>query len=75
MMKILSALLICLSFSCALQPTKSVEKSQRIFKFSDKELPGPMKSVLPDQASVIVDVRPAFEYSLAHIPNSVNLQG
>jgi thiosulfate/3-mercaptopyruvate sulfurtransferase len=64
-------LVIC---SCALQPTKSTEKSQRIFRFADKELPGPMTALLPDQASIIIDVRPAFEYSLAHIPNSVNLQ-
>jgi thiosulfate/3-mercaptopyruvate sulfurtransferase len=73
-MKLLLSLLIFVTCSCALQPTKSSEKSQRIFKFANKELPGPMKSILPDQASVIIDVRTPFEYSLAHIPNSVNVQ-
>ncbi len=68
------AIHVSLGFSCAMKATRSSEKSPRIFKFSDQELPGPMKSIPLDQASVILDVRSAFDYSLAHIPNSINLQ-
>ncbi len=73
-MKFILVLLLVSSFGCALKPTKSSEKSPRIFKFTDQELPAIMKSIPLDQASVIIDARSAFDYSLAHIPNSINVQ-
>ncbi len=63
-----------MAFGCALYPTTSSEKSQRIFKFKEQDLPAPMRSIPLDQASIILDVRSAFEYSLAHIPGSINIQ-
>ena len=66
--------LILISIGCTMTPTKSSEKSPRIFKFNDQDLPAPMRSIPLDQASIILDVRSAFEYSLAHIPSSINLQ-
>ena len=73
-MKCISVLLMLSLMGCALKPTRSTEKSPRIFKFVDQELPVAMKSIPLDQASVILDARAPFEYSLAHIPNSINLQ-
>ena len=72
--KFLGCLLILASLGCALKPTQSTEKSARIFRLRDQDLPAPMKSIPLDQASIILDVRSAFEYSLAHIPNSINIQ-
>jgi thiosulfate/3-mercaptopyruvate sulfurtransferase len=55
---------------CALQPTKTREAIERKYDTAGQILQ-PIKIT---EQTVIVDARPAFDYSMAHVPRSVNLQ-
>jgi thiosulfate/3-mercaptopyruvate sulfurtransferase len=55
---------------CTLKPTK-VYESQRVISEGIDSLKKPLKI---DESVVVVDVRSLFEYSLAHLPNSISIQ-
>jgi thiosulfate/3-mercaptopyruvate sulfurtransferase len=54
---------------CVTKPTKVTESSTRGFGAATA-LMGP---VLLDESTVILDARPAFEYSMARVPRSLNI--
>lgn len=64
------AVLLGAMSGCALQPTKSKETSERKFEGASQMLT-PVK-IEPD--TILIDARPAFEYSIAHVPRSFNIQ-
>lgn len=54
---------------CVTKPTVVTETSTRGFGAA----PALMRPVLLDESTVILDARPAFEYSMARIPRSLNI--
>jgi 3-mercaptopyruvate sulfurtransferase SseA len=54
---------------CVTKPTTVTETSTRGFGAA----PALMRPVLLDESTVILDARPAFEYSMARIPRSLNI--
>jgi thiosulfate/3-mercaptopyruvate sulfurtransferase len=62
-------LMIAVVSGCATKPTVVTETSTRGFGAA----PALMRPVLLDEATVILDARPAFEYSMARIPRSLNI--
>jgi thiosulfate/3-mercaptopyruvate sulfurtransferase len=66
----LTPLLIAVALGgCATKPTVLTETSTRRFGAA----PALMRPVLLDESTVILDARPAFEYSMARIPRSLNI--
>lgn len=65
-----ASLLVAIALSgCVTKPTKVTENSTRGFGAA----PALMRPVLLDESTVILDARPAFEYSMARIPRSLNI--
>jgi len=71
-LSVASATLVCVLVltSCVAPPTKVLQTPERFFSGST-DLTAP---IVIDPTTVIVDARPRFEYSVAHIPQSINLQ-
>jgi 3-mercaptopyruvate sulfurtransferase SseA len=55
-------------FGCQTKPTKTSQSEERAFDFSKAAQP---ISITP--TTIVVDARPAFDYSTAHVPHSVPL--
>lgn len=62
-------ILATLAIGCVTKPTVVTETSTRGFGAA----PALMRPVLLDESTVILDARPAFEYSMARIPRSLNI--
>jgi thiosulfate/3-mercaptopyruvate sulfurtransferase len=67
----LAALMLALG-GCQSKPTKAYETSQAKIK----DVPGEKNAELPQigKGTVIVDARPAFDFSLSHINGAINLR-
>ncbi len=64
-----AALLLAVAVGCQTKPTRVEENVER--KLEASTLSQPI-AVTPE--TIIVDARPAFDYSTAHIPRSINLK-
>lgn len=60
---------VMLMSGCVSKPTVVTESTTRGFGSA----PALLKPVLVDEATVILDARPAFDYSMARIPRSINV--
>ena len=59
---------------CATKPPPvAVENTERRIEVAEPSIPA-VKPVTIQESTVIIDARPAYQYSLAHIPNSLNMQ-
>ncbi|MGE0763036.1 MAG: sulfurtransferase [Bdellovibrionales bacterium] len=56
--------------ACQMKPTKVTQTATYDSQFLLKQLAGPIKL---DEKTIVIDTRPTFEYSLAHIPGAINL--
>lgn len=65
----MGALSLCLA-GCQLAPTKTRETPERKYEGASG-LTAPIR-LTPE--TVVIDARPAFEFSVAHVPHSINLQ-
>ncbi|HVK60434.1 MAG TPA: rhodanese-like domain-containing protein, partial [Bdellovibrionales bacterium] len=67
-MRLIAVALILLLSACQTQPTKVSSNQER--KFEGDALTQPIK-IVPE--TIVLDARPAFDFSTAHIPRSINL--
>ena len=61
--------------ACASKPTKTNENPGRLLKVDEEEATNaPLPAINIREKTQIIDARPAFEYSTAHIPRAIPIQ-